>query len=166
MSDRLGILLLVGFGLALYLRSHEPKGAAPAVAPPRAPPRGPAGARLSFSQIRDIAHQAGFPDPDIAAAVALAESSGIPTRVHDTRGIPQEQLPKGTTNEWSVGLWQINLLAHKAFQGWDLTDPIQNARAALIVRASPRGWKNWSTFNMGSKPGGYLNYLPAGSAAA
>src|SRR6266508_5047673 len=62
---------------------------------------------------------------DIAAAVALAESSGDPNAVSPAR---------------AIGLWQI--LWSNA-QGADLTDPLQNAKRAVQMSKNGINWQPW-----------------------
>src|ERR1700691_1483328 len=72
---------------------------------------------LSSGDIAGFASNAGFTGPDlqVAAAVALAESSGDP----NARGDP--------TLGVSVGLWQVNLKAHPNYTQAQLLDPQTNA---------------------------------------
>ena len=106
--------------------------------------------RMSYAEIRDVAVRAGFPDPDLATAVALAESGGDPGVVGD--------LNLGV----SIGLWQINVKAHPALaaQG-DLHNPDYNALAAMSVSASGTNWKPWTTYRTGA----YKQYLGKAAGA-
>ena len=47
---------------------------------------------LPFDQIRDVAARAGFPDPNLMAAIAMAESGGDTNAVNDTRGLTDDQI--------------------------------------------------------------------------
>lgn len=85
---------------------------------------------LSLAQVRAVAAAAGFPNPDLMAAVAMAESGGDPRVVRDTRG---QSLPPGQYPEYSVGLWQINLLASPQYTAAQMMDPATNARAAYAL---------------------------------
>ena len=101
---------------------------------------------LTKSEITVLAANAGFtgPDLEIAACIALAESSGNPAVIGD--------LTLGT----SVGLWQINLRWHPEFTEAALLDPQTNANAAFSVyRAAHHTFTPWSTF----KSSAYLKYL-------
>ena len=82
--------------------------------------------RLSPAEIYKYCRMAGFsPDESVTmTAVSLAESSGN-TGAHVT--------PDAGTQEDSVGLFQINRLAHDWSHGVDLTDPLENAKAAYRV---------------------------------
>jgi hypothetical protein len=96
-------------------------------------------ARMSADEIRALAAGAGFPDPDLAAAVALAESGGDPGVVGD--------LDLGI----SIGLWQINVKAHPALAaGGELRDPAYNARAAFEVSKGGTNWRPWTTYRSGA----------------
>jgi len=96
---------------------------------------------LSLVSLRELAARHGFPDPDLAAAVAMAESGGYASAVGDF----------GT----SFGLWQIHTPAHPQFRFTDLFDVDNNARAALAISNKGTNWKPWSTFNDGK----HLKYL-------
>ena len=104
-------------------------------------------ANWTFSQIRDLAASTGFSDPDTAAAIAMAESSGNPDAVGDLSITP----PYG-----SVGLWQINVKAHPQYDPQSLHDPNYNAQAALAVSSGGTNFRPWTTYNTGA----YLKYMP------
>jgi len=96
---------------------------------------------LTKAEIQVLAQNAGFSGSDIdtASAIALAESSGAPGAIGDiTRGV-------------SVGLWQINVLAHPEWQESELLDPATNARAAFSVFCQAnRSFSPWTTFRTGA----------------
>ena len=101
---------------------------------------------MNQSEIQNLAASVGFPDPALAAAIAMAESSGNP-RAFNGRG-----------NDSSYGLWQINMQgslgpARRAqfglSQNEDLYDPMTNARAALAIYSSS-GWGAWGAYTNGS----------------
>lgn len=105
-----------------------------------------AGARrkvLSLAQMRELARRVGFPDPNLAAAVAMAESGGNALAVGDFGR--------------SFGLWQIHTPAHPQFNAQSLFDPDYNARAALAVSKNGTNFGPWTMF----KNGGYKKYLGA-----
>ena len=97
--------------------------------------------------IAGVAWTAGFgrdrPTLERAVAVALAESSGN-VRVVNSIGC-------------CVGLWQINVKAHKQYTVAQMQDPQQNAAAAWAISNSARNWKPWEAFTNGA----YLIYMPA-----
>lgn len=107
---------------------------------------------LGFGQLRQLWLQAGG-DPawaDRMANIALRESSGNPT-------VQNLKYP-----DHSIGLWQINQLAHKGRYGNDrqLMNPLANAKAAVAV-FNAQGPTAWSTYNpaidkkyLGSSTGG------------
>lgn len=102
---------------------------------------------LTFGELRDLALRHDFPDPDTAAAIAMAESSGRPDAVGDlTRGV-------------SIGLWQINLRWHPEWKGREeeLKDPDTNADAAFKISSGGTDWHFWSTYNDGT----YRRFMPA-----
>ncbi len=104
--------------------------------------------RLSLPQLVTLAQRHGFPDPPLAAAVAMAESGGETGAVNDTSA--QSTFPPGVGPERSIGLWQVNLLAHPQYAAWDLTDPDANASAAFEVSHGGADWTPWSTYTSGA----------------
>jgi lysozyme-like protein len=76
---------------------------------------------LNQSQLRQILRQAGRPQDliQIMSAIGMAESSGRTTALNNRPG-----------REYSVGIWQINLLAYREYTAAEMQDPLQNARAA------------------------------------
>ena len=111
--------------------------------------------RLSLPQLVALTQRHGFPDPRLAAAVAMAESGGDAAAVNDTSA--QTVFPPGIGPETSVGLWQVNLLAHPQYAAWDLTDPDANAAAAFQVSSGGKDWRPWSTYVSGA----YRPYYPS-----
>ncbi len=102
----------------------------------------------SGEQLAVLAASVGFPDPRLAAAIALAESGGDDQAVGD----------QGT----SFGLWQIHIPAHPEYQPAALLVPEDNARAALAISRYGVNWSPWSTYRSGA----YLRaYLPVGKAS-
>lgn len=98
---------------------------------------------MTVAQLRALAASVGFPAGalDVAAAIAMAESSGVPSAVGD----------QGT----SFGLWQVHTPAHPEYTAAELFDPTENARAALAISRGGTDWTPWSTYNSGK----YLRYL-------
>lgn len=103
-------------------------------------PRASRARRLSLAELRALASWAGWSgdDADHAAAIAMRESGGDPSAVNDTRGRAH---PPGVVDELSVGLWQINTLAHALPVEW-LKNPQNNARTAFGLW-SKSGWTPW-----------------------
>ena len=99
-------------------------------------------AALSRAELRDLATRAGFTGDDIehAVSIAIRESGGHPDAVNDTRG--RTDLPKGTTNEYSIGLWQINTLSSPQWKDTWLKVPRNNAKAAYELFRK-NGWRPW-----------------------
>jgi hypothetical protein len=90
---------------------------------------------LTQAQIAQVARAAGLPgDPDVWAAVAMAESSGRTDIVNEIG---------------CVGLWQINQPVHvKAHPQWTvawLQNPMNNAKAAKEIYRS-QGWGAWEAY--------------------
>jgi Lysozyme like domain len=99
------------------------------------PPSTPTAGHMSLADLRSLAASVGFPDPDLAAAVAMAESSGNPFAVGD-----------GGT---SFGLWQIHVPDHPEFDRSSLLTAAYNAHAALLISKSGTDWSPWSAFRYG-----------------
>ncbi|WP_457030060.1 transglycosylase SLT domain-containing protein [Kitasatospora sp. P5_F3] len=116
---------------------------------------------MNINELRSLAEQAGFSGQDvgIAAAVAMAESSGNPDALGDTTLVDDKWGP-------SVGLWQIRALRKPQSYGFPdtlrvesaLHDPSKNAAATYAIFKSGNGWKQWSTFTNGA----YQAHLQAG----
>jgi Lysozyme like domain len=94
--------------------------------------------------IAELAKTVGFPDPVLAAAIAMAESGGNPKAVADTPA------------ELSVGLWQINLKAHKQYTRPQMENPLLNAKAAFAISRQGKDWRPWGAYTNGS----YKRFVP------
>lgn len=95
------------------------------------------GHQLPRDVLLQIATMAGFPNPKLAAAIALAESGGV------TNAIVR------SSREFSVGLWQINTLAHAQYSPKAMADPMMNAAAAFQISNGGTNWKPWTTYTSG-----------------
>lgn len=91
---------------------------------------------MTLAQLRALAASIGFLDPDLAAAVAMAESGGNAGAVGD----------EGT----SFGLWQIHTPAHPEYDANLLLEADYNARAAYAISSGGTVWQPWSTYNSGA----------------
>lgn len=91
------------------------------------------GATFTREAVLAIAKNAGFPDPKLAAAIAMAESGGV---VHALRRSSREN---------SVGLWQINTKVHP-YSASDMRNPLKNARAAFEISKGGKNWRPWSAY--------------------
>lgn len=114
--------------------------------------------KLSLAQLVALAAKHGFPDPELAAAIAMAESGDKRTLLADTNATNdtrnRTELPSGWMPEYSVGLWQINKIISKPncpcqnpgccqpskYANWDLTDPDVNAQAAYEISQHGTNW--------------------------
>lgn len=105
-------------------------------------------ARFTLDALRAFARSKGFAQPDVAAAVAMAESGGNASALGD--------------NGDSYGLWQINVPSHPEYDRAQLFNPTYNAAAALLISAGGTNWQPWTTFRSGA----YLPYMPQGAAAS
>lgn len=162
-DDELGVVLLLG---GLWLLSKYEFGVAPKLE--RAGSRAYdwlhndaghvkdlPGHQLTRAALMDIATRAGFPDPHFATAIALAESGGVPNAITDTRGATH--LPPHTQPEYSIGLFQINLLAHPEYTREQMSDPHENAAAAFKISKGGTEWRWWGSFTDGR----YKQFLEA-----
>ena len=107
---------------------------------------------LNQTQLQQILSQAGWPQDliPIMSAIGMAESSGRTTALNNRPG-----------REYSVGIWQINLLAHREYTAAQMQDPLQNARAALAIYRR-EGLGAWGAYNDGR----YRSYLMDAQTAA
>jgi Lysozyme like domain len=97
---------------------------------------------ISIDRLRLLAQAAGFPDPSLAAAIAMAESSGNEHAVGDSGQ--------------SFGLWQVHHPSHPEFEPPLLLTAWYAAQAALRISKSGTNWQPWTTFRTGA----YKQYLP------
>lgn len=122
---------------------------------------------FTYNSLYRLALEVGFPPEDAktAAAIALAESSG--RAAIDT---VQSGLDPNKENEFSLGLWQIDMQDTPGYMvgkerrpqfgiesNEELYNPLTNAKAAKILY-DRRGGKftDWATFNDGK----YKQFLP------
>lgn len=105
---------------------------------------------MDLASLQALAASVGFPDPNLAAAIAMAESGGNPSVVGD--------LEYGG----SVGLWQINLPSSPQYDPTSLKDPTYNAKAALAISHNGTNWNPWTTYRTGAYKRWYPG--PGGSA--
>jgi hypothetical protein len=90
-----------------------------------------------------LAKEHNFPDPNLAAAIAMAESHGEEGATHTNSD--------GSTDR---GLWQINSV-HKQYDPAKLLQADYNADAAFEVSNGGTNWAPWTTY----KSGAYRQYL-------
>jgi hypothetical protein len=93
------------------------------------------GATLTREAVLAICKAVSFPDPKLAASIALAESGGSTGAVNRS------------SREYSIGLFQINVAKHTTLSAADMKDPIKNARAAFKISKGGTDWRPWSVFN-------------------
>lgn len=114
---------------------------------------------LTYAQIRAYASAAGAANADLAAAVAMAESSG---NANAHNAIPPDD---------SYGLWQINMLGSLGTSrrkslgissNSQLYDPGTNARAMVQISSGGSNFSAWSTYTSGA----YKKYLQGSSTSA
>ena len=100
----------------------------------------PAPSQYTRRDLRSLARDVGFKDPKMAAAIALAESSGDPLAV----GVNKKPRSKDR------GLFQINDRWHPEVTDRCAFDPRCNAEAALEISNGGRDWTPWSTWHNGA----------------
>ena len=126
----------------------------------------PATQSYDAEKLTNLARSVGMPEDKIPSmvAIALAESGGDPTIDTVKSGLDPEK-----KNEFSLGLWQINMLGRmgeerrKQFgisSNEQLYDPVVNAKAALAILNS-QGLGAWSAYSNNS----YKDYLPGAQTA-
>jgi len=125
----------------------------------------PSGASYSISDLVQLALSVGFKKENaaIAAAIAMAESGGDPTIDTVKSGLDPEK-----KTEFSIGLWQINMLGRigeerrKKFniENNDLYNPNLNAQIAYKISGG-YNFNAWTTYAGGK----YKTYLPAAEEA-
>lgn len=90
---------------------------------------------------------------DTAAAIAQAESGGDTSRINNT-AYPSKPdyhpVAAGNLKEFSVGLWQINLLAHPLYTETQMLTEAGNAGAAVSISSGGLSFSAWSTFQSGA----------------
>lgn len=112
-------------------------------------------AKLTPQQIAGVAKAAGFPDSELATAVAvaLAESGGNPEAVNTANR-------NGSVDH---GLFQINTVHGPLLSQGNKYNALDNARMAFTVwKRSGGSWKPWATYNSGR----YLAFKPQGTLGA
>lgn len=90
---------------------------------------------------------------DTAAAIAQAESGGDTTRINNTAypKLPGYHPPApGNLPEYSVGLWQVNEVAHPSYTTTQLLTQLGNAGAAVTIANGGASFSAWSTFTSGA----------------
>ena len=110
---------------------------------------------LTFAQLEGLWDAAGglLSARETAAAIALAESSGNPSDINNSEypDKPGYHVPvTGAQPEYSVGLWQINLLAHTQYTEEQMLDPFLNAEAAVAISNQGTDFGAWSTYANGA----------------
>ena len=123
--------------------------------------------KLSFAQLETLWVQGGGSTKvaPTMAAIAEAESGGRIDAINNTAypNLPGYHTPgPGASPEYSVGPWQVNLVAHSQYTKTAMLNPLQNAQAAVAIGGvNGERLNNWSTYSNGQ----YLNHLPGGSQA-
>lgn len=126
----------------------------------------PASQSYDAEKLTNLARSVGIPEDKVPSmvAIALAESGGDPTIDTVKSGLDPEK-----KNEFSLGLWQINMRGRigeerrKQFgisSNEELYDPVVNAKAALAILNS-QGLGAWGAYTNNS----YKDYLPAAQAS-
>ena len=103
---------------------------------------------LSLRELRQLAREVGFHRPKVAAAIAMAESSGA---VRATNRNPLRK-PSFSVDR---GLFQINSYWHPEVSKRCAFDARCNAEEALRISEGGRNWRQWTTWHTGA----YRAYL-------
>lgn len=112
-------------------------------------------ANLTKTELEALWEQVGgsAATADVASAVALAESRGDVQAVDNTFYAAKagfHQPSPGAEREYSLGLWQINQLAHPTYDEATLLSANGNAAAALAISNEGADFGQWSTFVSGA----------------
>ena len=109
------------------------------------------GKRWTHEELIDLCTRAGFADPHLAAAIALAESMGY------------EGIRGDGGDSW--GLFQIDMKYHKHHSKEELRNPEINAQVAYEISKGGKDWRPWSTWwkdakhRVGPGEGPFRKYL-------
>jgi hypothetical protein len=99
---------------------------------------------------------------DTAAAIAQAESGGRTDAIANT-AYPNRPgyhaPPPGALKEYSVGLWQINMLAHPQYTEASLLTAAGNAKAAVAISRAGASFSAWSTYDNNAPTAPYRKFL-------
>ncbi len=96
------------------------------------------GHQMTKAALLELARSVGFPNPQLAVAIALAESGGVPNAI------------ARSSRENSIGLWQINIKVHTKYTAEDMADPKKNALAALELSKQGNDWRPWTQYRNGA----------------
>lgn len=112
-------------------------------------------ASFVYAELAGLWIEAGGPGivSSVAAAIAEAESGGDSTKINNTAYqdlAGYHHAVPGAQPEYSVGLWQINLLAHPSYTKAEMLDPLQNAKAAVAISDGGANFDPWSTYTSGA----------------
>lgn len=152
-STTLQQYLTRAFGLGATPSSGTPTLTTPGTGPSVSTPS--SSVALSDQQLVRLAANAGWRGENvaIAAAIAKAESGGVPNRTNKV------------APDYSIGLWQINMLAHGERYGTEaeLMVPERNAAAAYQVFLGRNStFTPWSVYTNNA----FTRFLPQMQAAA
>jgi hypothetical protein len=100
----------------------------------------PTPSQYTRRDLRQLTRELGFRKPKVAAAIAMAESSGDPL----ARG--ENRKPRSTDR----GLFQINDRWHPEVTDKCAYDARCNAEAAYEISKGGRDWTPWSTWHNGA----------------
>jgi len=140
-------------GARAYDTLHDDKDHQQDLPRPERMEKPPAYVAERIKRLVALCKEVGFPNPELAAAIAMAESGGDHTKVTISPGGTGKPGYQG--KEHSVGLFQINTVAHPGFNEQYLLDPVKNARAALQISHNGDDWRPWSAYTNGT----YKRYL-------
>lgn len=121
---------------------------------PSAPPPQPEPSHvpLSDAALAQLVVSQGFPQPDVAMAIILAESGGDPNATNTLGNTPPST---------DRGLWQFNSHWHPEVSDTCAFDPVCATKAAFKVSAGGTDFHQWSSF----KAGTHTKFLARAQAA-
>lgn len=116
---------------------------------------------MGVRDVVDASVQAGFSGESLVTFMAIVgcESNYDARATNDTRDAPS--LPAGVVPEYSVGAYQINLLAHPDISEQDARNYLIGARYSYTLSQQGRDFSAWTCYTSGA----YAAYLDRARAA-
>lgn len=105
-------------------------------------------ANYSLAELQSMLRAAGFPENSIVrmAAIGIYESGGNPNAINGGVWYTNSRGQRVFSDEYSVGLYQINTKAHKNYSVADLKIPAINLAEALRIYQT-QGLSAWKISN-------------------
>lgn len=108
---------------------------------------------MTIDQVAELCYAVGFRGQHLAEAIAISryESEGWQPRCNTRSHV-----------EDSRGLFQMNFLVHRHYDGQKLFQPAYNARVAYEMSGGGKNWRPWTVFTQGT----YRHSMKAATEAA